>query len=80
MKIYTVLDIDAQELDKHVFTAPNDTVAMRIMKNSLTQDKFLKMNADRYELICICDTDKQLGDKVCNLDEIRKNMETSSEN
>ena len=77
MKIYTVLDIDAQELDRHVFTAPNDTVAMRIMKNSLTQDKFLKMNADKYELICVADV--ETGNKVCNLEEIRKQMDTDSE-
>lgn len=77
MKIYTVLDIDAEQLDNHVFTAPNDTVAMRIIKNSLTQDKFLKMNADKYELICIGELIG--GEKVCNLDEIRKTMETDSE-
>ena len=74
MKIYTVLDIDAEELDKHVFTAPNDTVAMRIIKNSLSQDKFLKMNADHYDLIRLGDVES--GEKVCNLDEIRKQMET----
>ena len=78
MKIYTVLDKDAEQLDNHVFTAPNDTVAMRIIKNSLTQDKFLKMNADKYELICVAELEG--GETVCNLEEIRKTMETSSEN
>ena len=73
MKIYTVLDIDAMELDNHVFTAPNDTVAMRIIKNSLSQDKFLKMNADHFDLICLGVLEN--GQKVCNLDEIRKQME-----
>lgn len=73
MKIYTVLDIDAMELDNHVFTAPNDTVAMRIIKNSLSQDKFLKMNADHFELICLGVLEN--GEKVCNLDEIRQQME-----
>lgn len=77
MKIYTVLDIDAEQLDNHVFTAPNDTVAMRIIKNSLTQDKFLKMNADHYDLICLGDLEN--GNKVCNLDEIRQKMEADSE-
>ena len=76
-KIYTVLDIDAGELDRHVLTAPNDTVAMRIMKNSLNQDKLLKMNADRYDLICLGELEG--GKKVCNLDEIRKTMEPTSE-
>lgn len=75
MKIYTVLDIDAEQLDNHVFTAPNDTVAMRIIKNSLTQDKFLKMNAERYELICVAELEN--GTKICNLEEIRKTMETT---
>ena len=76
-KIYTVMDLDAEELDKHVITAPNDAVAMRIMKNSLKQDKLLAMNAERYDLICLGELDG--GIKICNLEEIRKQMEPSQE-
>lgn len=73
MKIYTVLDKDAEQLDNHVFTAPNDTVAMRIIKNSLTQDKYLKMNAERYDLICLGEMEG--GNQICNLEEIRQKID-----
>lgn len=50
LKIYAIYDKDAESLNERTFTAPNDKVAKRILKQTLKHDSVLAENADRYEV------------------------------
>lgn len=77
MKIYTLLDLDANELNERTMTMPTDAVAKRVMKTSLEKDEMLNKNADRYNLVCLGEFDKTKGivkseiTTVCNIADLK---------
>lgn len=48
--IYAIYDKDAEQFNEKTLQAPNDAVAIRVIKNSQKKDEMLNENADRYEL------------------------------
>lgn len=84
LKIYAIYDKDAQTFNERTFHATNDTVAKRIIANSLAADKMMENNKKSYELHCCGSYDTESGGiqnildnekapttrKVCELAEI----------
>lgn len=80
MKLYTIYDKDAEHHNERIITTVNDTVAKRIIKTTMAQDKPLMIAAKAYELIYLGLFDKETGTltperrKVCDLTELKDEM------
>ncbi len=77
LKIYSIYDIDAENLNERTFCATNHKVAKRMITETLRNDKVLAHNAEHYELHYLGQFDTESGitangtsEKVYGLEEL----------
>ena len=77
LKIYAIYDKDGENFNERTFCAPNNKVAIRMIKQTLKNDVVLKENAEHYELHEMAQYDTESGiqgngttKRVCGLEEL----------